>query len=186
MNRLKDIIYDKNDILIALIIVIIAGMVIYGRINVIMEYPATLAAEAAANAALAEDPDDDPVYTGDLENPDDAAENPDTEEPADDPGNVSNEGGGSDEEGGSGEEQPPAGNENQVEPTAPSLITITIESGALGSRIAQILIDAGLIDSSSEFYNAVEAAGADTKLQAGTFRIPSNATPAEIVDIITK
>ena len=48
MNKLKDIIYDKNDIFIALIIVIIAGLIIHNRIEIIMAYPSELIAETTA------------------------------------------------------------------------------------------------------------------------------------------
>ena len=44
MNKLKDIIYDKSDILVALIIISIAGLVIFSRIDAILSYPETFAA----------------------------------------------------------------------------------------------------------------------------------------------
>ncbi|MEA4922544.1 MAG: hypothetical protein VB031_04160 [Eubacteriaceae bacterium] len=39
MNRFKDFIYNKNDIIIALIILVIAACVIFFRIKAIMDYP---------------------------------------------------------------------------------------------------------------------------------------------------
>lgn len=45
MKGIKDFLYDKNDILIALIILIAAAMLIVWRMDVIMEYPHTLAQE---------------------------------------------------------------------------------------------------------------------------------------------
>ena len=45
MKGLKDFLYDKNDILIALIILIVAALLIVWRMDVIMEYPHTLAEE---------------------------------------------------------------------------------------------------------------------------------------------
>ncbi|MCI8631316.1 MAG: endolytic transglycosylase MltG [Firmicutes bacterium] len=47
MNKLKDIFYDKNDILVALIILAVAAIVIFWRVDTIMAYPETLVAEAA-------------------------------------------------------------------------------------------------------------------------------------------
>lgn len=38
MKKLKDFIYDYNDVLVALIIVIVAGIIIFWRINVVMSY----------------------------------------------------------------------------------------------------------------------------------------------------
>ena len=45
MNKIKDFIYDKNDLLIALLILVIASLVIISRIEIIMAYPSTLIAE---------------------------------------------------------------------------------------------------------------------------------------------
>ncbi len=45
MKFLKDFLYDKNDILVALIILVLAGALIVWRVDVIMEYPSTLVAE---------------------------------------------------------------------------------------------------------------------------------------------
>lgn len=45
MKSLKDFYYDKNDIIIALLILCIAGLIIMWRIDVIMDYPQTLAKE---------------------------------------------------------------------------------------------------------------------------------------------
>ena len=43
MNKIKDFFYNKNDIIIVLIILIAAGLIIYTRISAIMDYPETLA-----------------------------------------------------------------------------------------------------------------------------------------------
>ena len=45
MKAFKDFLYDKNDILIALVILLIAGLLIVWRMEVIMDYPQTLAKE---------------------------------------------------------------------------------------------------------------------------------------------
>lgn len=45
MKRIQDFFYDKNDIIIALLILCIAGLMIMWRIDVIMDYPQTLAKE---------------------------------------------------------------------------------------------------------------------------------------------
>jgi len=47
MNRIKDAFYDKNDILIALVILCIAVFVIFFKVEAIMEYPKTLAASSS-------------------------------------------------------------------------------------------------------------------------------------------
>lgn len=45
MKRLKDFFYDKNDILIALAILLVAAALIMWRMEVIMAYPKTMAEE---------------------------------------------------------------------------------------------------------------------------------------------
>ena len=47
MNKIKDFFYNKNDIIIVLIILIAAGLIIYTRINAIMDYPETFAQQNA-------------------------------------------------------------------------------------------------------------------------------------------
>lgn len=46
-NGFRDFFYDKNDIIVVLIIVALAGLIIYSRIGSIMKYPEVLADKAA-------------------------------------------------------------------------------------------------------------------------------------------
>ena len=50
MNRLKDFFYNKNDIILVLIILAVAAFIIYSRIVAIMDYPEQLAEKSAATA----------------------------------------------------------------------------------------------------------------------------------------
>ena len=45
MKFLKDFFYDKNDIVLTIVILVLAGLLISWRLDVIMKYPATLAKE---------------------------------------------------------------------------------------------------------------------------------------------
>ena len=45
MKRIKDFIHDTNDILLAVIIVLIAAGVIFWRLNIILDYPDKVARE---------------------------------------------------------------------------------------------------------------------------------------------
>ncbi|MGN0702739.1 MAG: hypothetical protein ACI4KL_06165 [Lentihominibacter sp.] len=47
MNRLKDFFYNKNDIIIVLVILVLAGLLIWNRIGAIVDYPAKLAEQSA-------------------------------------------------------------------------------------------------------------------------------------------
>ena len=42
MNKIKDIIYNKSDIIIAILILAIAALIIFWRLGIILEYPKQL------------------------------------------------------------------------------------------------------------------------------------------------
>jgi len=48
MKKIKDFFYDKNDIIVVLIILALAAFIIYSRIGIIMDYPEKMADESAA------------------------------------------------------------------------------------------------------------------------------------------
>lgn len=62
MKGLKDFLYDKNDVLIALVVLVLAGLLIFWRLDVIMEYPQTLAEKTGTVDTTTEEatPSDDP------------------------------------------------------------------------------------------------------------------------------
>lgn len=83
MNKLKDILYNKNDIVIILAILTIASFLIWNRIDAIMDYPAKL---LAANGNQTELVTDASIEEPSAEEP--SAETPKPEEPATTPGAV--------------------------------------------------------------------------------------------------
>ena len=169
MKKLKDIFYDLNDILVALIIVSIAAAVIMVNINSILDYPSAIAAAApATEEKTPTDYADNPPITND---PTSGAIDQDSEDSAAD--NQNSTGGGI-------TGQP--GNETQ----GPDKYAVYINSGETGDQIADKLISVGLFESRQEFRDAVTAAGAEGKLKAGIFIFTSDATPTEVIAIITK
>lgn len=42
MERFKDFLYNKNDIIVAIVILLVAATIIFFRIGVIMDYPSTI------------------------------------------------------------------------------------------------------------------------------------------------
>lgn len=166
MKTLKDIFYDLNDILVALIIVAIAAFVIAGNIDSILNYPTSIAEE---------------IQIPEEETPTNYAENPtdDQQGSGEDTSGQGTTGAGIDQEN-PDDQDTPSGN-GEVEN-----YSVYINPGSTGEQIADLLIGVGLFEDRQEFYDAVTAAGADGKLQAGNFIIPSDSTPAEVVSIITK
>ncbi|MFA5637561.1 MAG: hypothetical protein WCY49_05360 [Anaerovoracaceae bacterium] len=73
MNKLKDIIYNKNDLVIVLVILVLAGLLIWNRVEALSDYPKILIANAQEQGLLYGDPDKVEVNPGeDQEPPDDA------------------------------------------------------------------------------------------------------------------
>ena len=60
MKKFKDFIYDKNDIIIAVLILAVAALIIFWRLNVILEYPKQLLGN------------DEPTVENPVDNPDDS------------------------------------------------------------------------------------------------------------------
>jgi hypothetical protein len=168
MKKLKDIFYDLNDIMIALIIVAIAAFVILANIDSILDYPNAIAAEATVpDETTPTNYADNPPITNDLTG---AAVGQDDGETAD--GDQDATGGGI-----SGQQDSGTGDVDEY--------AVYINSGETGDQIADKLIGVGLFKDRQQFRDAVTAAGAEGKLKAGNFIIPSNATPAEVVTILT-
>lgn len=172
MEKFKDFIYDKNDIVIALVIVIIAGFIILGRVDAIMNYPETLMEQAQQTTDTATD---SAIASG---------------------GAITS---GSSIGTATGTAVGTGTATNTITPTVPAVTTptqptkpsneivyiyVTIPPGATGDSIAGILITAGFITEKSQFLNAVAAAGADKKLKAGTFKIPNDSNPTQVVNIL--
>ncbi|MGI6752258.1 MAG: hypothetical protein ACOX4U_06525 [Anaerovoracaceae bacterium] len=167
MGKIKDIIYDKNDILIAFIIISIAALIIYSRIVVIMDYPAVLAAEADANAHNAEQ------YYDDGEDEDE-----------DDPSIQMRDEDFNDED--SSKSKNPSNEEIADTGQAPKGILLEIPIGANMNQIGQIFVDAGLAYDVDEFLDAVVEAGVETKIKAGSFNFPSDTTLKQAVVLVAK
>lgn len=176
MKKLRDLLYDMNDIFVALLIVVVAAFVIMGRMDAILSYPATLAA-SLEHTQQTETPPNYYVPEGD----EDEAEGGQ--------GDGESSGEGEDRQGerdGAGTTGGQSSGTGQQAETPVTTISVNIAQGSTSSKIAEVLVSAGLMANAQQFHDAVSAAHAETKLKAGTFQIPSNATPAEVVSILIK
>ena len=184
LEKLKDIFYDINDIIVALALVLVGFFIISHQVDAIMSYPEELAEQLQQEQLEQIDPEGEssgakPDGEGDVtgtETPDPQA--PEIQEPP-----VSQE----------PEQQEPEPQTPPVqEPTTSNEFktaverTVEIPSGAYSQRIAQILADAGVVPSTDAFLKAVNDAGLETKLKAGTFKIPAGSTLNDVVKIVTK
>jgi hypothetical protein len=177
MKKFKDLVYDYNDIFVAVLIVVIAGAVIFWRIGDIMAYPEYMAeihaGEASDNLGL-DDLDLTPEEVEDInENPEEIVSDPD---------------GGQSGESGEGTGDIPE--DEETPDNAPfktkTETKFTVPVGVTGTKIAQLLYDKQLVESPEAFVTAVSKINAETKLMAGTFTIPAGSTVEDIADILTR
>lgn len=168
MKKLKDLIYDYNDIFVALLIIAVAGAIILWRVTNIMAYPDYLAGKEQTQTGDVDFSDVDLTPT----NVDEFNENPEditTQTP---------------DEGESGEqtpaEQPTPGGDGVTQ----SEIKISIPTGSSGTGIAKILLEAGAISSTSDFIDKVNEMDAAGELRAGDFTIPAGSSLEDIINLI--
>ena len=159
MKKFKDFIYDKNDIIIAVLILAVAALVIFWRLNVILEYPTQLLGN---DEPAVENPVDKPV------------ENPDgTDTPA-------NDGDGSD----SDKNDDDSSNTQELPLWQGGVLTKDVEvevSGNSAAAAIQCLIDKGLFEDYAEYQQICNDAGLDhEKVKAGTFTFKRGTTKTDI------
>ena len=160
MEKIKDFIYDKNDILVALLVLIFAALLILWRMDVIMAYPETVFSEGEAVES--------PVQE---------------EEPSDEEGSVTgNEGG---EAEGEGNVQ---GGDEQTAPVSSlwegGVLTRDVEVDVYGNSAmaaVQCLVDAGLFDDYNEYKTICDIAGMNhEKVSAGSLVFTAGTTKEEV------
>lgn len=155
MNKFRDLLYDKNDIFIAIIIMLIAVFIIVWRIDSIMAYPQTIALAAAENNAG----DEQTQYSG--------TKGSDTDGDVRTPGSAQ------------GDDN--ANAKTGTDTKASGAFSVYINYGDSVGTIADYLVTLGFFKTNQEALAAIEKAGAAQKLQAGTHTIPRTATPEEAI-----
>ena len=159
MNKLKDFIYDKNDIIIAVLILVVAALIIGWRLDVILEYPKQLLNTDNPPAANS----DDGQASQGSDKDDDSKGNDD-----------SSEDGKGDSNGG----------DIEVSLWQGGAITKDIEVNVTGnsaSAAIQCLVDAGLFDDYAEYQSICTENGLDhEKVRGGTFTFKKGSTKLSI------
>lgn len=165
MKKIKDIFYDLNDIMVAIVILAVAALVIFTNIDSILDYPSSVSAEIQIPEGKTPTTyADNPPITNDITG-----------------GAVTGSGTGDDDQNTTG-----GGIDGNSGTGEVVNYSVYINYGETGDQIADVLISIGLFKDRQQFYDAVAAAGAEGKLQAGEFIIPSDSTPAEVISIMTK
>ena len=160
MKKIKDFIYNWNDIIVILCILVAAAAVIYWRVNLIMDYPKVIAAQARAEA------ENNKV--------DENALTPTTQTTDEDEPN---------------EPKPGSGPKNGKLWSGGMLreeVTITTASGSAAEAV-ESLVEAGLFTSYEDFAAICEAYNYDpTDIKASTFTFHPGTTQAQIAEEVTK
>ena len=169
MKKLKDFIYDKNDIVIAILILAVAALIISWRLGIILEYPKQLLGT------------DDPVFDTPIGGDD---EDPDL--PVDDEGEDSQSGEANQPQGGDGETDEPQGGdtEEDIPLWDGGVLTEDVEvevEGASASAAVKCLVNAGLFEDYAEYQKICEEEGMNhEKVSAGTFTFKKGTTKVQI------
>ena len=157
MKKLKDFLYNWNDIVVILCIILAAAAIIYWRTNIIMEYPKTLAmeatsAEAADVQAAANVPDSTHSNTSGEPTP------------------------------GSG----PRNGELWSGGMLREEVTVTTGEGSAAEAV-EVLVKAGLFTSYEDFEAVCRYINLEpTDIKANTFTFPQGTTQSQIAEIVTK
>lgn len=160
MKHLKDFFYDKNDIVLTFVILVIATIIIAWRMDVIMEYPATLAKQTHTTTT-----------TQNVETI------PDESVPADEPSE--------NKEPSSSEGVKPV-ESLWINGTLSKDVTVSVSSGSATAAVNS-LIDAGLFDSYEQFSDACEKIGASPEdIKATSFTFAKGSSRSDIASKVTQ
>lgn len=173
MKKLKDILYDYNDILIALAIMVIAALLIMWRISAIVEYPREFISDntevsepAGENGESGESGEN-----GESGNP--AGEEGEGDEPADDP---------ADEPADEPAEESSSLWEGGV---LTCDVQVSVSGGSSATDAIQRLIDAGLFKDYAEYQAICDELGLNHQMVgAGIFVFDKGSTKTDVARVI--
>ncbi len=166
MKKFKDFIYDKNDIIIAVLILAVAALIIAWRLDVILQYPKQLINNGA-----------DTNVSEPADNTDNSGDNAD--KPADNSGDAANSNSGDNANNG---DSTPAQEPAQLWVDGKLSRDIEVDvTGTTASAAVQCLIDKGLFTDYSEYQEACASLGLNhEKVSAGTMTFTKGSTKADV------
>lgn len=167
MDKLKDFIYDKNDVIIAALILIVAALIITWRMNVILQYPKELINSDDIQLEEPADNQNSQLGEGDADKSDGDAN-------ADGDAQTSGDGTQSD-----AQTQQPA--QLWLDGKLTQDVEVTVD-GLTASAAVQCLIDKELFADYAEYQSLCETLGLNhEKVSAGTFTFEKGSTKNQVV-----
>ncbi|MCR5182002.1 MAG: hypothetical protein K6D56_03160 [Clostridia bacterium] len=181
MNKIKDLIYDKSDILVAILILALAALIIVWRLGIILEYPKEVLGTDDAQTILT-NPDDTTQETGEVSGQTgetgeqtQTGENGETGEQTQTGEQTGNQDTQVDEPQATGELWDGDVLSRELKVTIPSEVTTAY--GAV-----QCLVEAGIFESYEEYRTICQENGFDhEKMRSGVFTFPKGATKLDII-----
>ena len=198
MNKIKDIIYDKSDILIAILILALAAIIILWRLGIILEYPKQIVGTDDTTNVLTDPENDsesgdatetdsgdsgDATETGDGEDSGDATETGDGEDTGDATETGDGEDSGDATETGDGEDSSESSVTTKAEWDGNKLakdLEVTI-TGTTASAAVQCMVDAGIYADYADYQKVCQENGWDhEKMRAGVFTFKKGTSKKDI------
>lgn len=183
MEKIKDIIYEVSDIILAIIIIVAVSSIIYWKVSDTLTFSLNEITGVQVSNHNSSDTDNNLVYS-DLEEPntdDTNIDNQNTDNTNTDDTNTHDT--NTNDIGTNNNNT--LNNSQSQNTTEVKNINFTIPKGSTGISIANILVEKGLIENNNDFVDRVEERKLGSKLRAGDFTVKNISTLDEIIDIIT-
>lgn len=181
IEGIKDFLYDSVDYIVILAVVLVVGVVIGWRLDVLFANDMNKTPVSAITEQES-DPTEEATIPDETNNPNEdndsiitVVEDTPSEETEDQANQESEETTENTQE-----------NNDSASASVDEVILVEIPSGSLGPDIADILIKKGLINSGSEFLKKAMELKLDTKLKSGKFEIKANSSLETIIKIIAR
>jgi len=164
MKHIKNFFYNINDLILAVIILAAAAVLIYWRLDIILDYPEKML-ESSNNDTIIEEiqvPEEEPAVSEAEEEPEPEEEKePVEEEPAVETGSIFIDGKLSED------------------------VTVKIQGGSANAAVNS-LISANFFDDYNQYSDAVKSfGGTPENIKAGTYSFRKDTTLERILDVIT-
>lgn len=164
MKQLREFIYDKSDILVALVILLIAALVIFWRFEAISDYPSTLVANDSVKSAK---------ESSEVQKSKNAAKNNEKKSNKESSDSKS-------EKDADGKDSSDVFSDGVTKQDA----NVSVQSGS-AIEAAESLVSLGYFSSYDDFVSICNNAGIDSNsIKAGSFNIPAGSSKADIARIV--
>ena len=187
MNKIKDIIYNKSDILIALLILAIAALIIFWRLSIILEYPKEILGTDQASEVLTE-PDEDAASTDANAGNDTANTDADASQNTDNAGTDANANSDAANADANKDAESQSDDSGEVTTSAKwdgDKLAADLEvklTGTTAYEAVMCMVDAGIFKDYEEYQDICGEMGYDhEKMRAGVFTFAKGTTKEDII-----